>query len=483
MEALSPSPIRRPLGTLSLATQSTPQSQHGLHSVLNQENTRVAERKLIDTRKPHLAGTTQEAKAPLHEAVTAAQEAMTAAMGAAAAAALPPIPPIEGFGRLQCVRKLGNGGFGHVWLARRIETSESVAVKIVELGGRDQDHVSTVSDVEREVAVHHRVFGDRGVAAPESCRLLLALAAHSIEAGRAVLVLELFDGIELHEYVVRGGREGCCWAAVGLLWPRAGWLEETEAQPIVQTLLEALAHIHALGVAHLDLKPQNVLIHPPSGNLKLIDYGTAALFEPLVEGEPAPLFWPLVEEHGGTKSFQSPERIFEDYVELGEDKEGFDGPAADVFSLGCLTCFLLRGKVPFDWKEAQDRSSSMAFERDTAEQAGEENPLAGVLDPLMTLSARCKANDPFGKDVCVDEDDDERPLPSGGAIDFVRLATRYLPHERPTAQTLAEHSWLLTKVRVTREDGTMSNAEVLQLQLSSLEGMLEKLDFDREVFG
>jgi serine/threonine protein kinase len=98
---------------------------------------------------------------------------------------------------------------------------------------------------------------------------------------------------------------------------------------MVQTLLEALAHMHAMGVAHLDLKPQNVLIHPPSGNLKLIDYGTAALFEPLVEGEPAPLFWPLVEEHGGTKSFQSPERIFEDYVEFGKDKEGFDGPAVD----------------------------------------------------------------------------------------------------------------------------------------------------------
>jgi serine/threonine protein kinase len=424
-----------------------------------------------DTRKPLLAGTAQEAMAA----------AMVAAMGAAAAAALPPVcPPIEGVGRLQCVRKLGDGGFGHVWLAQRIETSESVAVKFVELGGRDQDHVTTVSDVEREVAVHQRLFGDGGVAPPVSCRLLLALAAHSIEAARAVLVLELFDGIELHDYVVRGGREGCCWAAIGLVWPRAGRVEETEARPIVQTLLEALAHMHAMGVAHLDLKPQNVLIHPPSGNLKLIDYGTAALFEPLVEGEPAPLFWPLVEEHGGTKSFQSPERIFEDYVEFGKDKEGFDGPAADVFSLGCLTCFLLRGKVPFDWKEAQDRSSSMALKRDTAEQAGEKTPWAGLLDPLMTLSARCKANDPFGEDEDDDDDDDddEHPLPSIGAIDFVRLATRYLPHERPTAQTLAEHLWLITEVRVTREDGATSSAELQHVQLFSLEGMLGKLELD-----
>ena len=479
MVVVSPSPTRRPLGALSLAKQSTPQSQHGLHSALNKEkapqgsNALVAASELIDTRKPLLAGTAQEVMAA----------AMVAAMGAAAAAALPPVcPPIEGVGRLQCVRKLGDGGFGHVWLAQRIETSESVAVKLVELGGRDQDHVTSVNDVEREVAVHQRLFGDGGVAPPVSCRLLLALAAHSIEAARAVLVLELFDGIELHDYVVRGGREGCCWAAVGLVWPRAGWVEETEARPIVQTLLEALAHIHAMGVAHLDLKPQNVLIHPPSGNLKLIDYGTAALFEPLVEGEPAPLFWPLVEEHGGTKSFQSPERIFEDYVELGEDKEGFDGPAADVFSLGCLTCFLLRGKVPFDWKEAQDRSSSMALKRDTAEQAGEKNPWAGLLDPLMTLSARCKANDPFGEDECVDkdkdDDDDEHPLPSLGAIDFVRLATRFLPHERPTAQTLAKHLWLLTEVRVTREDGATSSAELQQVQLFSLEGMLGKLELD-----
>lgn len=78
-----------------------------------------------------------------------------------------------------------------------------------------------------------------------------------------------------------------------------------------------------------------------------------------------------------------------------------------------------------------------------------------------------------------DDDDDEHPLPSLGAIDFVRLATRYLPHERPTAlQTLAKHLWLLTEVRVTREDGATSSAELQQLQLFSLEGMLGKLELD-----
>lgn len=48
-------------------------------------------------------------------------------------------------------------------------------------------------------------------------------------------------------------------------------------------LFRSLAYIHSLGICHRDIKPQNLLLDPQSGILKLCDFGSA---KHLVEGEP-----------------------------------------------------------------------------------------------------------------------------------------------------------------------------------------------------
>jgi glycogen synthase kinase 3 beta len=48
-------------------------------------------------------------------------------------------------------------------------------------------------------------------------------------------------------------------------------------------LLRSLAYIHSVGICHRDIKPQNLLLNPPTGVLKLCDFGSAKI---LVEGEP-----------------------------------------------------------------------------------------------------------------------------------------------------------------------------------------------------
>jgi hypothetical protein len=48
-------------------------------------------------------------------------------------------------------------------------------------------------------------------------------------------------------------------------------------------LMRSLAYIHSVGICHRDIKPQNLLLNPPTGVLKLCDFGSAKI---LIEGEP-----------------------------------------------------------------------------------------------------------------------------------------------------------------------------------------------------
>ncbi len=48
-------------------------------------------------------------------------------------------------------------------------------------------------------------------------------------------------------------------------------------------MFRSLAYIHALGICHRDIKPQNLLLDPNTGVLKLCDFGSAKI---LVPGEP-----------------------------------------------------------------------------------------------------------------------------------------------------------------------------------------------------
>ena len=120
---------------------------------------------------------------------------------------------------------------------------------------------TTAEDVLREVAAHERLFHDETTPASE---LLVRLHGHTLEEERAVLVLEFFDGVELHSHVQAARVHS------------AGWLREDEARAYAALLCDALAHAHSAGVAHLDLKPQNVLVQPAARRLKLIDYGFSA---------------------------------------------------------------------------------------------------------------------------------------------------------------------------------------------------------------
>jgi len=107
----------------------------------------------------------------------------------------------------------------------------------------------------------------------------------------------------------------------------AGRLEPQEAIAAGREIANALAHAHAHGVVHRDVKPDNVWIDA-EGEAALGDFGVA-----VAEGESAP--------PAGTPRYAAPEQT------LGEAAT----PLSDLFALGVTLYELLCGVRPFDSKD------------------------------------------------------------------------------------------------------------------------------------
>jgi len=144
--------------------------------------------------------------------------------------------------RYRLERRLGRGGMASVWLATDEVLEREVAVKVL---------ADTISSDPEFLARFRR---EARVAAGVSHPNLIGVYDYSEAAEQPYLVMEYVPGENLAERLARGGGVDC--------------------ERLARELLGALAHIHAAGIVHRDVKPQNVLI-APDDSAKLIDFGIA----------------------------------------------------------------------------------------------------------------------------------------------------------------------------------------------------------------
>ena len=85
------------------------------------------------------------------------------------------------------------------------------------------------------------------------------------ELGDPFIVMEVLDGITLGDLIRQRGRPGCGGGRARLVLP----------------IVDALCHVHARGVVHRDLKPDNILLSRNDADTspKLLDFGVAKLVD------------------------------------------------------------------------------------------------------------------------------------------------------------------------------------------------------------
>jgi eukaryotic-like serine/threonine-protein kinase len=209
-------------------------------------------------------------------------------------------PERRRFGDYEVIAPLASGGMGGVFLAAHVPTGERVALKVLD------PHFAGHGEV---VA---RMLAERAVSA-RACHvgLLDVRAAARSENGAPYLVMEYVDGDTV--------------AAVAEREPLAlDVIVHIGAQAA-----SALAALHATGVIHCDVKPENVMVSRDGAwRVKVIDFGVARGFdEPPADDASI----------AGTPAYMAPEQW-----------RGRPVPASDVYALGCMLFELITGETPFD---------------------------------------------------------------------------------------------------------------------------------------
>lgn len=216
------------------------------------------------------------------------------------------------------VRPIAKGAMGEVWEARHTDTGVPLAIKCLRDEQDDWAESAFRNEVRATAALEHPsivAVYDEGAVPEETA----AASEGRLVAGRPYLVMELVEGKPLQERVGRLG------------WP--------VLQDLLLQLLDALAHSHARGVIHRDLKPGNVLVSEdgPDGALRarLTDFGLAQALDQHT-GEDRTV--------AGTPAYMAPEQLQGDWRDQGS--------WTDLYSLGCLAWALTTGIPPFGRKRA-----------------------------------------------------------------------------------------------------------------------------------
>jgi eukaryotic-like serine/threonine-protein kinase len=211
--------------------------------------------------------------------------------------------------RYRLDERIATGGMAEVWAAYDAELDRPVALKLLL---RSANPARFSREARAAAALSH----------PNICQLFDFGDAD----GRAYIVLEYLPGGTLEDRL-----------------PPGEPLPADDTARIASEIASGLAHAHARGLVHRDIKPGNVLFDS-EGTAKITDFGIAQIEDVPTLTEAGTLL--------GTAAYMSPEQATAQRVT----------PATDVYSFGVILYRLLTGRLPFETESPLELAAMHASE-------------------------------------------------------------------------------------------------------------------------
>lgn len=230
-------------------------------------------------------------------------------------------------GRYRLVELVAQGGMAVVYRGHDLQLDRSVAVKV--------PHPQFASD-----ASFAAQFDREGRAAARLNHPAIVAVHDSGQDGSIpYIVMEYVDGQSLRQFLKRYGP-----------------LDLETTADVVGSVAAALDHAHTRDVAHLDIKPENVLL--THGSIKVVDFGLVRALRTMAPHAVA-----------GTEAYLAPE------VRRGEAVS----ESADIYALGVMAIECLTGAVPSMSARGNKAAIALAQFPETVQDA-----LAGATDAIVS---------------------------------------------------------------------------------------------------
>ena len=211
--------------------------------------------------------------------------------------------------RYDILSTLGKGGMGVVYRAHDRQLDEEVALKVLRPDVMREDP-TLLERFKQEIKLARRITHKN------------VLRTHDFgdTEGTPYISMEYLEGVTLKDLIVS---KGALPLGVGLR--------------IVKQMCQGLEAAHLQGVVHRDIKPQNMLILPETGELKVMDFGIARVSDVKAGTTPGASGLTTAGTVMGTPDYMPPEQA-----------QGFPADyRSDIYSLAVVLYEVFTGRLPF----------------------------------------------------------------------------------------------------------------------------------------